>query len=112
MMGKQQEQWLYRGLAQSPAQWNVLANQTMLAQYDYTLAAERSFNMDQWDGYVVARQRLLDFLAQRCPSIPVVITGDWHSSWVNDIKIDFDNPDSKIVATEFGGTSISSACPS
>lgn len=111
MTGKQQEQWLYRGLAQSPAKWNILANQTILAQYDYTPGVEKSFNMDQWDGYVAARQRLLDFLAQRRPSNPVVITGDWHSSWVNDIKLDFDNPDSKTVATEFVGTSISSGCP-
>ena len=37
-----------------------------------------------------------------------MITGDWHSTFVNDIKRDFSNPDSKTVATEFVGTSISS----
>ena len=39
---------------------------------------------------------------------PVVITGDWHSTFVNDLKVDFEDPDSPIVATEFVGTSISS----
>jgi alkaline phosphatase D len=39
---------------------------------------------------------------------PVVITGDWHSTFVNDIKLDFSNPQSATVATEFVGTSISS----
>ena len=38
----------------------------------------------------------------------MVITGDWDSIFVNDIKRDFSNPDSATVATEFVGTSISS----
>jgi alkaline phosphatase D len=38
----------------------------------------------------------------------VVITGDIHSNWVSDVKADFGNPNSAIVATEFVGTSISS----
>jgi alkaline phosphatase D len=37
-----------------------------------------------------------------------VITGDWHSSFVNDLKVDFKDPASPVVATEFVGTSISS----
>jgi alkaline phosphatase D len=39
---------------------------------------------------------------------PVVITGDWHSTFVNDLKVDFRDPASPVVATEFVGTSISS----
>jgi phosphodiesterase/alkaline phosphatase D-like protein len=42
---------------------------------------------------------------------PVVLTGDWHSSWVNDLKADWADPASATVATEFVGTSISSGCP-
>lgn len=67
--------------------------------------------MDQWDGYVAARNRLLGFLQQRQPSNPVVISGDIHSSWVHDLKIDFKNPASATVATEFVGTSITSDFP-
>ena len=37
----------------------------------------------------------------------MIITGDWHSTFVNDIKTDFSNPGSPTVATEFAGTSIS-----
>jgi alkaline phosphatase D len=37
-----------------------------------------------------------------------VITGDWHSTFVNDIHADFDRPGSPVVATEFVGTSVSS----
>jgi alkaline phosphatase D len=41
-------------------------------------------------------------------SNPVVVTGDWHSTFVNDIHLDFDQGASPAVATEFVGTSISS----
>jgi hypothetical protein len=70
----------------------------------------RELNKDQWDGYVPARERILRTLGEGGPSNPVVLTGDWHSSWVNDLKLDFDDPASATVATEFVGTSISSGC--
>ena len=37
-----------------------------------------------------------------------MIGGDIHSFWANDLKLDFDDPASPVVATEFVGTSISS----
>ncbi len=110
MLGSEQERWLLDGLAESAARWNVLANQTIVAQYDYDTSAARGFNTDQWDGYPVERRRLLDRFAHGDVSNPVVITGDWHSSWVNELKQDFDDPSAPIVGTEFAGTSISSAC--
>src|SRR5262249_17934197 len=44
-------------------------------------------------------------------SNPVVLSGDIHSFWVNDLKLDFDDPQSRTVATEFVGTSISARPP-
>ena len=41
-------------------------------------------------------------------SNPVVLGGDIHAFWANDLKLDFNNPKSPIIATEFVGTSISS----
>ena len=64
--------------------------------------------MDQWSGYESARNRVLHFLDERRPSNPVVITGDIHSNWVADLKRDFADPKSRIVGTEFVGTSITS----
>jgi len=79
MTGLQQERWLLQGLARSQARWNVIAQQTMLAEYDFDGRPEAEvFNVDQWDGYVAARERLLNFLDKRKPSNPVVITGDIH----------------------------------
>ncbi|HEY9800085.1 MAG TPA: alkaline phosphatase [Leptolyngbyaceae cyanobacterium] len=112
MTGARQEGWLLRGLEKSPARWNVIAQQTMLAQFDFDARpGVPVFNMDQWDGYVAARKRLLNFIEQRQPSNPVVITGDIHSSWVHDLKVDFNNPLSATVGTEFVGTSITSDFP-
>ena len=91
---------------------NVIAQQTMLAEYNFNSSPGASvFNVDQWDGYVAARNRLLSFLNQRQPSNPVVITGDIHSSWVHNLKLDFNNPNSPTVGTEFVGTSITSDFP-
>ena len=39
---------------------------------------------------------------------PVVITGDRHSTFVSDLKLDFKDPASPTVASEFTGTSITS----
>ncbi len=112
MTGSKQEQWLFDGLSRSGSRWNIIAQQTMVAQYDFDPQPDSDlFNLDQWDGYVAARNRLLDFLQQRQPSNPVVITGDIHSSWVHDLKADFNNPSSATVGTEFVGTSISSDFP-
>jgi alkaline phosphatase D len=112
MTGSEQEQWLFKGLDKSRSRWNVIAQQTMLAEYDFSASPDiEVFNMDQWDGYVAARNRLLSFLNQRQPSNPVVITGDIHSSWVHDLKLDFNNPTSATVGTEFVGTSITSDFP-
>jgi alkaline phosphatase D len=110
MLGQAQERWLVDGLRGSRARWNVLVNQTIFAPYDYDPAGGRSYNTDQWDGYAVQRQRLLDLFGSGRVANPVVITGDWHSSWVNELRSDPDDPASRIVGTELVGTSIASAC--
>jgi alkaline phosphatase D len=108
MMGPEQERWLTDALRSSRARWNVLANQVMVAQVAQTQEGARTFSMDKWDGYVDARSRLLKLFASGRPSNPIVLTGDVHTSWVADLKVDFDNPSSAAVGTEFVGTSISS----
>jgi alkaline phosphatase D len=32
---------------------------------------------------------------------PVFLTGDWHSTFVNDLKLDFDDESAPAIATEF-----------
>lgn len=114
MAGAEQESWLQQGLDRSETTWNVIAQQVMFTKWNLGRAAGAPvpfFNMDAWDGYVAARQRLLDFLAARNPSNPIILSGDIHSSWAADILENFDEPASGIVAAEFVGTSISSDFP-
>lgn len=108
MTGPEQETWLLDRLRESTTRWNVLAQQTILATFDYDVGPGLAYNLDQWDGYPAARQRILDAIIEHEPSNPIVLSGDWHSHWVNDILADFTDPDSPVLASEFVGTSISS----
>ena len=109
LLGSEQEQWLFAGLEKSPAAWNVLAQQIMMGRVDRLPGEHVGYSMDQWAGYEVPRKRLLQLLQERRIANPVVLTGDIHSNWVNDLKLDFDDPNSPTVASEFVGTSISSS---
>jgi alkaline phosphatase D len=108
LLGDRQEQWLYDTLRKSPAAWNVLAQQVMMARVDRTPGEVVAYSMDQWPGYEANRQRVLKFFAESKVRNPVVITGDIHANWVNDLQVDASRPRSPIVGTEFVGTSISS----
>lgn len=108
MLGAEQERWLSEGLIGSDAQWNILAQQVMMGRADRAPGEVRRFSMDQWSGYDVARTRLLELIASRNNKNTVVLTGDIHNNWVNDLQVQFDDPNAPVVATEFVGTSISS----
>ena len=108
ILGPEQERWLMRSLRQSTARWNVIAQQVMVAPMDARTGEEQDFSMDQWSGYAVERKRFLEFLRDRKPSNPVVLTGDIHTNWVSDLKPEFYREDSPVVATEFVGTSVTS----
>jgi alkaline phosphatase D len=108
LLGPAQERWLEGALAGSGARWNFLAQQTRMAQFDQKPGPGRRAWTDGWDGYPAARKRLLDFLAASKIANPVVLGGDVHQFNVADLKADFDDPASPVVASEFVGTSISS----
>jgi alkaline phosphatase D len=108
MLGDRQEQWLTTSLLQSTSTWNVLAQQVMMAPLNRGEGADRRYSMDQWPGYEVSRRRLLRFFHERDIPNPVVLTGDIHVNWVNDLQLDFENPQSPLVGTELVGTAMTS----
>jgi alkaline phosphatase D len=108
LMGDRQRDWLFSGLERSPANWNILAQQVMMARVDRTGGNEVKYSMDQWPGYEFERRRVLRHFREQQVKNPVVITGDIHSHWANELIADFDELDSPVVGTEFVGTSISS----
>jgi alkaline phosphatase D len=108
MLGRAQERWLEAALERSGALWNLLAQQTPMAQFDQKPGAGRRAWTDGWDGYPEARARLLGHIASRRVANPVVLGGDVHSFNVSDLKLDFDDPAAPAVASEFVCTSITS----
>jgi alkaline phosphatase D len=108
LLGAPQEKWLVDGLGASSSHWQVLANQVMMAPYDSAPGDEVRTSMDQWSGYPVARDRLLNEVAKRAPNRTVTITGDIHTNWVNELHSDFSRPDKPTIGAEFVCTSISS----
>lgn len=106
MLGDQQERWLESRLRGSRAEWTVLGNNVMMARLEHEATPGARLWHDAWDGFPAARNRITSLLADARVPNPVVLTGDWHSTFVNDIRLDFDRPDSPVVATEFVGTSV------
>ena len=98
IMGDAQEAWLKRPRTSRRAKWNIIANQVLMARIDQKPGPEEALSMDQWSGYEVCRDRLMRFLAERKPSNPIVITGDIHSNWVSDLKVDWKSEKSPVVA--------------
>lgn len=108
ILGAPQREWLFKGLNNSRGAWNVLAQQVMMARVDHQAGEGELCSMDQWPGYEMDRRRVLKHFAEQRIKNPVVLTGDIHTNWANELLTDFDQLDSRSVATEFVGTSISS----
>lgn len=106
MLGAGQKDWLLRGLHHSPACWNLVASQIMMAETDLQVGDGKLWYYDAWDGYQAERNALMgEFATVRNP---VVLSGDRHLTMISDLKADFADPDSDAVGAEFVGTSISS----
>lgn len=108
LLGAKQERWLGEGWdTQRP--WNLVAQQTLMARFNWTDPAQGgTYWTDGWDGYAASRQRLLAGVAARELPGAVVLGGDVHAHYVADLRADFDDARSPVVASEFCGTSISS----
>ncbi|MEV1154677.1 alkaline phosphatase D family protein [Micromonospora chokoriensis] len=106
LTGATQEAWLLDGLAQHYGTWDILGQQVFFArQFDAAGAA----SMDAWDGYRASRSRIQTGWQQRGVRNPLVLTGDVHKSWANELKADYANPSSATIGTELVCTSITSA---
>lgn len=115
MLGLEQEAWLRDGLQGSRARWNILAQQTLMAQSSQ-VPLEGSdggrFWTDGWDGYPMARKRLFDALQRSRAANPLVLGGDVHTFYATELRLDFNRPASRanpVLATEFVGTSVTSS---
>ena len=108
ILGRTQKRWLMSGLLESQSTWNVIPQQVLFARVDRIPGPVEGFPMDKWAGYDFERQGLVDFLHERRVPNPIVLTGDIHTNYVNELKQNFDDMNSPTVGVEFVGTSISS----
>jgi alkaline phosphatase D len=117
MLGATQKQWLKEQLSGSSAQWKIIGNQVMFAPLELPAIPiifpnGGIINADQWDGYRAEREEMVEFLHSNSIDNVVVLTGDIHTSWGNDIPhhdLNYDpNTGEGSVGVEFVTTSITS----
>jgi alkaline phosphatase D len=110
LLGAPQERWLHEGMAASRSCWNVIAQQTLMAPFESRQPdGQYAVWTDGWDGYAGSRSRLLEHIARAQVRNAIVLGGDVHAYYVNDLTTDFSDERAPVVATEFVGTSITSA---
>ena len=108
MLGAKQERWLQRQLFDKPTQWTFITQGVLVAELDHVVGDGTRFWNDAWDGWPAARDRLMRSIQASKVRNPVVLTGDWHSTFVNDLKLDFKRPGAPTLATEFVTPAITS----
>ncbi|GAA0896837.1 alkaline phosphatase D family protein [Virgisporangium ochraceum] len=105
MTGAAQEAWLLDGLGKRYGTWDVIGQQVFFARQQNARGAS---NMDTWDGYRASRARIQQGWVDRRVRNPVVLTGDVHTAWANDLKADYADGRSKTIGTELVCTSVTS----
>ena len=101
LLGNDQFTWLENRLSDNTTQWKIICQQVMMAPLEILGLA---VNADQWDGYNKGRNRLINNIENNNIQNPVVLTGDIHTSWVNNVPGNATNT----AAVEFVVTSVTS----
>ena len=109
MLGAAQEAWLFDRLGRNRATWTMLGQQVPTFARDYVGTAPGArFQMDKWDGYLAARDRLFGRLVDTRASNPVILSGDVHVHYAADLRRDFSRPESPVVGVELTNSSVTS----
>ncbi len=108
-LGPEQADWLVDAMAENTAQWQLLANPVLLAGLDISAPEDPpAFFLETWDGYPAERARIVGAMADRDVRNPVILSGDYHASFVALVRADPWDLSSPVVAPELLATSISS----
>ncbi len=109
MLGAEQRSWLIDGVTASTAVWDVLAQQVfMFGGNALAGSAPPVVVVDTWDGYAGDRRTVLDAVTAEVDNL-VVLTGDFHSAAVADLRADPFDITLPVVGSEFMASSISSS---
>jgi alkaline phosphatase D len=110
LLGDDQAAWLEDQLKTSTARWKLVGQQVMVANLILDKGKQLA-NLDQWQGYPESRTRLLSFLRDSGVKDVVILTGDIHSSWANELVIDPNDPDQYDPATGKGSLAVELVTP-
>lgn len=109
MLGEAQREWLLDGVASSSAIWDVIAQQVFMFGGNAVVGADPpAVVVDTWDGYHGERQAVLEATGDAADNL-VVLTGDFHSAAVAELRTDPFDLSLPVVGTEFMASSISSS---
>ena len=106
--GAEQEKWLLDGFHRSTARWDILGQQVFFGQRDNNSGPAKVVSMDSWDGYAASRDRITRGWVDAGVRNAVVLTGDVHAHWADELKLDYSDPTSRTVGTELVCSSITS----
>ncbi|HEX8348137.1 MAG TPA: alkaline phosphatase D family protein, partial [Actinoplanes sp.] len=106
--GAQQERWLLDGFHRSRARWDILGQQVFFGQRDNNSGPATVVSQDSWDGYAASRDRITRGWVDARVRNAVVLTGDVHAHWADELKLDYADPTSRTVGTELVCSSITS----
>lgn len=107
LLGGDQKNWLEAEFIGSSATWNIIGQQVMVAPLTLFGAV---LNPDQWDGYQADRNWLYNRIQLSSLGRTVVLTGDIHTAWANELPLSFYNAGQQVgsAGVEFVCTSITS----
>ncbi|EHR59487.1 alkaline phosphatase D family protein [Saccharomonospora cyanea] len=105
LTGDDQERWLLGQFRRSRARWDLLGQQVFFAR---RVNGSGAVSMDAWDGYRGSQDRISEGWVDAGVRNPVVLTGDVHTHWANELKADYADPDSPVIGTELVTSSITS----
>ncbi len=118
IVSNKQFEWLVNTLDTSSAQWKMLGQQIMISPLRVKIPFGPTYavNNDQWDAFPAQRQQLFDSILTNSIDNIVVLTGDIHTSWANDLPfvpgVTYSNSNPNAVVgsagVEFVGTSVTS----
>jgi alkaline phosphatase D len=106
--GAEQEKWLLDGFHRSTARWDILGQQVFFGQRDNNAGPAKVVSMDSWDGYAASRDRITRGWVDAGVRNAVVLTGDVHAHWADELKLDYTDPTSRTVGTELVCSSVTS----
>jgi len=106
MLGRAQEGWLREQARGSRARWDVLGQQVFFSELYYPRPEGITSPLDSWNGYVAARQRVVEMFTDR-PRNLVVLTGDVHNNYAAHLPKGAD-PEGRPAGVEFVATSVTS----